>query len=336
MKHEIDLKSYEIRTDLIDYYINDTNINVKEYDEFNVNVKRFYIDKEYESLINKKKGNYTTISYDDITDQTNFLNVSNILIKELKNILEINKIKKNDSCLIIGLGNIESTPDALGPKTIKEILVTNPLYELNQLEEGFMRTYAISPNVYANTGIETTDYIKSIIKEINVDFLIVIDSLASESIDRINKTIQITDTGIHPGSGIGNKRKEISYETTGIKTIAIGIPTVVDATTIIVDTIGYLYKNYATNKKSMHNPKSRLILYKDIKYNEEIKESDKKKLFGIIGTLNDTEIRQLINEVLTPVGLNMMVTPKEVDFMISKESQLLSNAINKVLHKKYR
>ena len=328
MKHEIDLKNYEIRTDLIDFYLNNCiyNNNYK-----NINIKRYYNDSN-----KMNKGNYTVISYDDITDTDNYYNVCDVLIKELNYILKKNNINEKDSCLIVGLGNNESTPDSLGPKTIENVIVTNPIYELNELDEGFRRTYKIIPNVYANTGIETMEYIKSITNTINPDFIIIIDALASESTERINKTIQISDCGISPGSGVGNNRMELSNIFFWKKVIVIGIPTVVDASIIAFDTINYLYKNYAYNKKNLKNPKNRFILYNNITYNEEIDSISKENLFGIIGKLDNNELKQLVYEVLSPVGLNTMVTTKEIDFMIKKESELLGYAINKVLHKKYR
>ena len=123
MKHEIDLKNYEIRTDLIDFYLNNCiyNNNYK-----NINIKRYYNDSN-----KMNKGNYTVISYDDITDTDNYYNVCDVLIKELNYILKKNNINEKDSCLIVGLGNNESTPDSLGPKTIENVIVTNPIYELN-------------------------------------------------------------------------------------------------------------------------------------------------------------------------------------------------------------
>ena len=198
-----------------------------------------------------------------------------------------------------------------------------------------MKVSAINPGVMGQTGIETSDIILSIVEKIKPDFLIVIDSLASGSIERVNKTIQMTDTGIHPGSGIGNSRKEISKEKINIPVIAIGIPTVVDANVIVSDTINYMYKHYAYNKEFMKNPMSKLTtsnvnyLKKDV----TIDESDKKNLFGIIGTLSNNEFKELIYEVLTPIGYNMMVTPKEIDFVIEKLGDIIGNGINKALHK---
>ena len=161
-----------------------------------------------------------------------------------------------------------------------------------------------------------------------------VDALASGSVDRVNKTIQMTDTGIHPGSGIGNARKEISKDTIGIPVIAIGVPTVVDASVIVADTINYMYKHYAFNKEYSNNPKSKLT-FNNIDYlnkNIVINNKDKEDLFGLIGKLNSDEVKILINEVLNPIGYNLMVTPKEIDFVIDKLSTLISSSVNEILH----
>ena len=177
--------------------------------------------------------------------------------------------------------------------------------------------------------------VKDVLKEINPDLIIAIDALASGSVERLNKTIQITDTGISPGGGIGNKRKEISYEEFGVKVIAIGVPTVVDAVTIVSDTINYMYKHYSYNKLNIKNPKNKLISALNnnyLKENIEVEESDKKSLLGIIGNFKEEELRELIFEVLTQIGYNLMVTPKEIDFIIEILSDIISSGINNALH----
>ena len=173
---------------------------------------------------------YSTIIFNDITDQDNYYKVQNIFIKELKKYL---KLSSKDKILIIGLGNNKSTPDSLGPSTIERILVTRHLYLLGELDKDYSNVASFSPNVTGNTGIETSDIIKNLIKEIDVNKVLVVDSLKTSSLDRLTKTIQITNQGISPGSGIGNTRKEISKDTMGIDVIAIGVPTVVDIKEII-------------------------------------------------------------------------------------------------------
>ena len=334
MKHEIDLSKYKIRTDLaIEVIPENTNIEIKEID--NIKISKIYIDEESSKIINKKIGNYITIEFEDITDDDNKENVKKIFIKELKELLTEMNIKKEDTCLIIGLGNRMSTPDALGPKTIDNLIITNHLYKLGMLEEKYRRVSALNPGVMGDTGIETSDIIKSVSKAIKPNFIIVVDALAASSIERVNKTIQITDTGIHPGSGIGNSRKEISKDLLNIPVIAIGVPTTVDATTIVSDTIKYLTKHYTYTRKNINNPMNKLIINGNINYlkkNIEVDKKEKQELLGLLGNLTEEETRQLIFETLTPIGYNFMVTPKEIDFIIEKLTDIIGNGLNKSLH----
>lgn len=333
MDKEVDLSKYQIRTDLaIDYVEEKKKLNGVKHKTDNINgITVTNVELDEINDLNKKKGKYITLEFDDVTDSKNSDNVSETLTIILKKML---KIDKNSFGLVVGLGNDKSTPDSLGPLVVNDIIVTNHLYLLDSLSSNYSRVSAINPGVMGETGIETSDIIEAIVKKIKPSYLIVIDSLASKSIERLNKTIQITDTGIHPGSGIGNKRKEISYDTLGIPVIAIGVPTVVDATVIVSDTINFIYKNYAFNKEYMNNPKSKLTfnninyLKKDIKENKQEKE----KLLGLVGTLNEDELQRLIFEVLNPIGYNLMVTPKEIDFIIRKLSNVISNSINNSIH----
>lgn len=340
MKHEIDLKNYQIRTDLIVEQVTDeNNVSTKVYDENGIKITTVEVDKNMSEQINKKVGDYVTIEFDDVTDSHNQEIVKKIFSEQLSEIIKKTKIKDSDKCLIIGLGNDKSTPDSLGPLTIDKVLVTNHLFTYGQVEEGFRSVSAIIPGVTGTTGIETSDLIKSVVDGIKPDFLIMIDALASQALDRVNKTIQISNTGIHPGSGVGNSRKEISKDTTGIPVIAIGIPTVVDAVTVVSDTINYMQKHYAFHKKFIKNPLSKLVSSTQINYLKkevDIEKEDKINLLGIVGSLNEIEIKQLILEVLTPIGYNLMVTPKEVDFIVEKLATILGEGINISLHEKIK
>lgn len=340
MKHEIDLKNYQIRTDLIVEQVTDeNNVSTKVYDENGIKITTVEVDKNMSEQINKKVGDYVTIEFDDVTDSHNQERVKKIFSEQLLEIIKKTKIKDSDKCLIIGLGNDKSTPDSLGPLTIDKVLVTNHLFMYGQVEEGFRSVSAIIPGVTGTTGIETSDLIKSVVDGIKPDFLIMIDALASQALDRVNKTIQISNTGIHPGSGVGNSRKEISKDTTGIPVIAIGIPTVVDAVTVVSDTINYMQKHYAFHKKFIKNPLSKLVSSTQINYLKkevDIEKEDKINLLGIVGSLNEMEIKQLILEVLTPIGYNLMVTPKEVDFIVEKLATILGEGINISLHEKIK
>lgn len=339
---EFDLKNYEVRTDLIVESIGTDTIKglkkkEKKYDD--IKVTDITVEHDIKNL-NKKKGKYITISFNDVTDSINRKKVEEVVINELNNILSYSNIKDNDSCLVVGLGNYKSTPDSLGPKVIDELVVTRHLYLINELnvEEGYRNVSSFVPGVMGTTGIEAKDVILGIVREVKPKFIIVVDALASSSIERVNKTIQITNTGINPGSGVGNTRIEISEDTLGIPVIAIGIPTVVDAVTIVSDTLKYLMKKISYNKSNFNNSSNKLKPVTSINYlKEEISElsfKDREKLLGFIGNLSEDEIKELIFEVLSPIGYNLMVTPKEVDFVIEKLAVLLSTSINKTLHKK--
>lgn len=335
MSHEIDLSKYQIRTDLAIESLKEDKISKTTKHFENVKVTEIYIDKEKAKIINKKIGNYITIEFEDITDYTNQEKVKEIFSQQLKKLINRMNICDNDSVLVVGLGNNKSTPDSLGPESINKLIITNHLYELGNIQEGFRRVSAINPGVMGETGIETSDIIKGIIDKTKPDFIIVIDALASSSIERVNHTIQITDTGIHPGSGIGNSRKEISKEILNIPVIAIGIPTTVDAVTIVSDTIDYMTKHFTYTRENLNQPINKLIIGSNNKYiksTKNINKYDKKKLLGLLGNLNHQETRQLIYEVLTPIGYNFMVTPKEIDFIILKLSEIIGNGINKALH----
>lgn len=338
MKHEVDLKNYSIRTDLTIESIKECNVKEIKNEvekEKNICITTTYLDRENSKIINKKEGIYITIEFEDVTDYENQQQLQKVFSKKLKQLLKQMNIKEDALALIIGLGNEKSTPDSLGPLTIEQVLVTNPIYLYGDLEKGYRRVCAMSPGVMGETGIETSELLKSIIDTSKPDFVIVIDALASSSIERVNKTIQMTDTGIAPGSGVGNKRKEISKELFGIPVIAIGIPTVVDAVTIVSDTIRYMQKQYTYMKKNYKKPKNKLILshqYNYLKENLPNNLEDNKQLLGMVGQLSESEIKQLLFEVLTPIGYNFMVTPKEVDFVIEKLSQVIGKGINSALH----
>ena len=261
MGHNIDLSKYKTRTDLaIEVISNVTDgITSNIYEQDNIKITDVYINNEAGKKINKKMGNYITIEFEDITDYDNSKKVESIFSEQLENLLKKMKINTNQTCLVVGLGNSKSTPDSLGPLSINNILVTNHLFLLGEVENGFRSVSAIAPGVLGQTGLETSEILESIVNKFKPDFLIVIDALASQSIERVNRTIQMTDTGIHPGSGVGNSRKEISKDTLGIPCIAIGVPTVVDAITIVSDTINYMHKHYSYSKANINNPLNKLM-----------------------------------------------------------------------------
>ena len=337
MKNRIDLDKFQVRTDLI---IENNNINNNNLDVVRVNdsikITSVCIDDAMSKSTNKRKGDYVTIEFSDVTNYEDREEIKRVLIKEINKIMNKLGIRKGDRCLIVGLGNEDSTADSLGPKVVDKVLVTRHLFELNtDVKKGIRNVAAISPGVMATTGIETYDTILSLVSQIKPNFLIVIDSLAAMSIDRINRTIQITDTGIHPGSGVGNNRKELNFDTIGIPVIAIGVPTVVDVSTIVNDTIDYLFKHLSYIKNNYQVNK--LVFTHSNNYLEEINNNDlsdveKKEVSGMLGELDNQSKKRLISEVLNSLNYNLIVTPKEIDFLIDNLSEVISYGINNSLH----
>ncbi len=216
----------------------------KEYEK-NINdciVNKIVLDEEEAKKVHKNPGLYYTIQTDSFIEAIHDEEekVVTILSNIIKELLLHFKIKKNDKVFIVGLGNTKITPDSLGPSVIERIIVTNHMFELDDEIDNFGRVIALAPGVMAQTGMETSDIISSIVGRIKPKLVIVIDALASRSIHRVAKSIQVTSAGISPGSGVGNTRKELSSRTLNTNVVAIGIPTVVDIECIrneIVDNI---------------------------------------------------------------------------------------------------
>lgn len=194
------------------------------------------------NILGKPIGEYITIETNKLQNSTsNFEGEVSVIAEQISSIL-----KKDGLILVVGLGNSDITPDAIGPLTINSVLATRHISKdlassigLDNLKP----VAAISPSVLGKTGMETAEIIESLCNSIKPEAVIVVDALASKSIDRLGSTIQISDTGISPGSGVQNKRKELSKTTLGVPVVAIGIPTVVDMTTIAFDLLGEGFKS---------------------------------------------------------------------------------------------
>lgn len=339
--HTIDLKNTNLRTDLVIDEI--SNNEAKELGAYprvvietkNTKLEEIEVTEELEERLHKKVGYYSTVTFQDVTDKNNFKDVEDVMIQALKFMYEKIQLKDEGKVLVVGLGNENSTPDSLGPKAIDQVLVTRHLFLLGDVEEGYRSTASFKPSVTGATGIETKDLIEAVKDKVNPDLIIVIDALATNSIERLNKTIQVSTSGISPGSGIGNDRAEISEKTLGIPVLAIGIPTVVDATTIVQNTLQLLLKQISYRLSNQDNDKLKLVPANKQDYHEhqgELTDSQKEDVLGMVGLLSDTEQKELLLEVLLPVNYNLMVTPKEIDYIMDKLSLLLGNAINKSLH----
>ncbi len=261
------------------------------------------LDEEGEKAIGKPIGTYVTVDVKNLrlAGDEELEKASNIVSEEIKDIVN-GKISNQDEILIVGLGNQFVTPDSLGPKVVSEIEITRHLlkYAPECVVPGARSVSAIAPGVLGTTGIETLEIIKGIVDNVKPKLLIVIDSLASKSIERISSTIQISDTGIVPGAGVGNTRKELSVNTLGIPVIAIGVPMVVDLATITDDCLDLFIGKLQDEARSNE-------------YLNNLKNQD-----------NYEEIKS----ALIPNDYNMIVTPKEIDDLIENMKDIIARSIN--------
>lgn len=195
--------------------------------------------KNAEKVMGKPMGTYVTIEAAQLSEEDEGDNreISECMAKELKRLLP--ELKKEQSVLIVGLGNREVTADALGPQVTDQLHITRHIIKAyGRAAYGNGKVHEISslePGVMAKTGMETLEIVRGVVKDVKPDMIFVVDALAARSIHRLNRTIQITDTGIWPGSGVGNHRHPISKDSLGVPVIAIGVPTVVDAATVARD-----------------------------------------------------------------------------------------------------
>lgn len=262
-----------------------------------------------EASIGKPMGNYITLEIPNLKDNDPDINKKTIdmMSKELISLLQL---KENSTILIVGLGNWNVTPDALGPKVISNLMVTRHLLEYvpEHVDEGVRPVCAISPGVLGITGIETGEIVKGVIDRVKPDYLIAIDALAARSMERVSTTIQIADTGIAPGGGVGNKRMELSQNTLGMPVIAIGVPTVVDAATLTNDAM-------------------------DLVIDSMIKEAPVgTDFYNMLKNIDRDQKYELLKEALNPFVGQLIVTPKEIDDIISRVSKVVANGLNIALH----
>lgn len=252
----------------------------------------------------KPVGTYITIDAPEIRQNNKQVHheIAEILAKHLTTLLNIGP---NASVLIVGLGNWNATPDALGPRVVNYTLVTRHLkkYAPQDLSGGLRPVSALAPGVLGITGIETAEIIKGVIEKSQPDLVIVVDALAAQNTERIATSIQLADTGISPGSGIGNQRMGINQQTMGVPVIAVGVPTVVNAAVIargaVEQFVQQMGKTAGPNQPAGFNPMA---------------------------------VQQIIQNVLGPYTNNLMVTPKEIDDLIESISKIVSSGIQIALH----
>ena len=316
------VEKYSIRTDLA--------LEEKErFESDQVEVQGVVLEEEYDKereirvttvrietengakTMGKPVGTYLTIEAPNLSspDEGIHREVSEELAKYLIEVMKkiIPESEHDKEVLVIGLGNRQATPDALGPYVADNLNVTRHIVKeygkYAALEEMNCVVSAIVPGVMAQTGMETAEIIKGVVRETKPDLLIVIDALAARNSRRLNRTIQIADTGINPGSGVGNYRNAITKETIGVPVIAIGVPTVVDAVTIVSDTMENLLSALETSESL-------------------------KGVGLVLGGYSEAEKYELIKELIAPNLNSMFMTPKDIDETVKRLSYTISEGLN--------
>ena len=308
IRTDLDIESKELYRETNKEEAPGVEVEKLEDEEYEITRVKILDEKGEESL-GKPKGTYITIQVPKLksADQDLKDKISKVLAKEIKG---LGKSNKDTKTLIIGLGNWNVTPDALGPKVVDRVLVTRQYFIAYNKEEDetVANVSALSPGVMGLTGIETSEIVKGIVEKTRPDLVIAIDALASRKMDRVSTTIQISDTGINPGSGIGNKRIGLNQEYLGVPVLAIGVPTVVDAATMVNDTMDLILESM-----------------------KSVAESGT-EFYSTLQQVSNEEKYYLIREVLEPFMPNVVVTPKEIDLIIDDLSIIIANGLNIALH----
>ncbi len=318
------IEKYSVRTDLAleekERFESD-NVEIQgvvleeEYDEqCEMRITRVKVETENGAkVMGKPVGKYLTLEAPNLAvpDEDYHREISLKLAEYLKELIGKEMLEQEEmSILVIGLGNREVTPDALGPYVAEQVCVTRHIVkEYGKYAMGMERVKSVSavvPGVMGQTGMESQEIVKGIVKETGPDLVIAVDALAARNSRRLNRTIQIADTGIHPGSGVGNHRNGLTRETLGIPVIAIGVPTVVDAATIVNDTM----ENFIEALES-----SKML----------------KGVGDVLKTYSNAEKYELVKELISPHLNGMFVTPKDEDEMVKQISYTISEALNVLL-----
>ncbi|MCB7509619.1 GPR endopeptidase [Faecalibacillus sp. MSK20_93] len=284
---------------------------IEKMDNFSIETYEFLEDTDY-----LKKGKYIEIFFKE-----SFMSISQHVTRLLKEMIDQNDYPR---ILIIGLGNPYLTSDAIGPRTLRDIRVTHYLDDGLKLENHYYDILSLTPGVMYQTGVETVEVIQAMVDQFQIDLVIAIDALCARDYQKLGRVIQINNVGIHPGSGIGNHRQAIQEETLGCPVIAIGVPTVIYASSIVRD-VFQLMKDYFGDALDIKN---KLKIGKRKKYEGELSVSQQQYLLGHVGSLEQEELESLLYEILTPVDRNFVMSDKQIDETVEKVSAILSKALN--------
>ena len=270
------------------------------------------LNQQGAAAIGKPVGTYITIESRGLQGQNRMVHdeLSEVLAKELSELINFNELQttpqKEPNIFVVGLGNWNATPDALGPQVLNSLMVTRHLYNQAppEVRNGMRPVCALAPGVLGLTGIQTAEIIKGVVDTVKPDLIVAIDSLAARNTDRLGKTIQLSNTGISPGSGVGKERMGINFESMNIPVIAVGVPTVVGAVTIVNDAMDRLLNSKMFTKTEQERFR-------------HVTEREKKRT---------------MRNVLSPHMGEMIVSPRGVDELIRDVSRIIAGGINVALH----
>lgn len=257
--------------------------------------------------LGKPLGTYITIEAPELRQGSRVVasETAEVLAEELGGLADL---PEKASILVIGLGNWNATPDALGPRVVDALMVTRHLFEYapQELKGGLRSVAALAPGVLGVTGIETEEIVKGVVERIKPDLVVAVDALAARSLQRVCTTVQLTDSGIHPGSGIGNKRLGLTEESLGVRVIGVGVPTVIHASTLVSDALGFML--------------GRL-------------ENTDVARWGNLGRIfSPAERERLVHELLLGEWEDLFITPKEIDALVADTARVLASGLNAALH----
>ena len=262
------------------------------------------VTEEAERALGKVRGNYVTIESPHLRSRSKEIQ-EDLAQTFAREFLRLAPLAPNATVLVAGLGNWQATPDALGPRTVEYLTVTRHLHGLvpPELRGGMRPVCAIAPGVLGLTGIETGEIIRGVVSNVRPDLVVVVDALASMSTSRLGTTIQMGDTGIRPGSGVGNKRLGITREALGVPVVAVGVPTVVAAETIALDAMEFM-------QGQVGGPRGGAAQ----------------------GGPGAAERRQFLRQALAPYFGALVVTPKEIDDLVEDLATVVAGGLNAALH----
>lgn len=314
-----------VRSDLanesIDALIEGTHYQRNVVYEDEVKIETFEILKNHPH-IHQKKGTYIELSFKDYLQSEQIIEA---LRRRLKLFIDQYPYP---TILVVGLGNQYLTNDAIGPRVLRDLRVTHFLDDSIKLENHYYDIMALSPGVMYQTGMESVDIIQAIVEKHQVDLVLVIDALCASDYQKLGHVIQINNVGIHPGSGIGNHRKAITKDTLGCDVIALGVPTVIYASSLVKE-VFHLMKSYFGDSL---NPINKLKVGKRKDYQGTLSYEQTQSLLGNIGLLPDEELHELLNEILNPVDRNYVLSDKQIDEQCEILSKMITKSINGLMY----